>query len=122
MVSAQTFTFKRLLNTNEHGFGEGRSVETNLLCFYIPRKNPWNPKNKLVSYTLISVRRVLHCKLLCSYWKITFVRYTGCDDLLAYLTDGIRQVKCNGFFRRIPFQLGTLNNSNTSSNIVCFAN
>lgn len=34
MIPSLTFTFNNILDNNQHGFRKGRSVETNLLCFY----------------------------------------------------------------------------------------
>lgn len=34
MMPWLTFSFKNVINTTQHSFIKGRSVETNLLCFY----------------------------------------------------------------------------------------
>jgi hypothetical protein len=109
VTKALTFSFKTTLDNNQHGFRKGRSVETNLLCFY----------NFLVN----SMESGIQTDVICTDFSKAFdsvnhsvliaklKTYGITDQLLtwisSYLMNRFQQVKINGFLsNKIPVPSG----------------
>jgi hypothetical protein len=98
IVPSLAFSFKNIIDNNQHGFRKGRSVETNLLCFYnFLVSSMESGKQTDVIYTDFSKAfdSVNHSMLIAK------LRLYGISDPLitwlhSYLTDRSQQVKVNG--------------------------
>ncbi|KAL4152733.1 hypothetical protein QTP88_000566 [Uroleucon formosanum] len=109
VTKALSFSFKTILDNNQHGFRKGRSVETNLLCFYNFLVNSMESGIQTdVIYTDFSKAfdSVNHSVLIAK-----LKAYGLPDHLLSwissYLVNRVQQVKINGFLsNKLPVPSG----------------
>ena len=104
-----TFSFKTIFDNNQHGFRKGRSVETNLLCFYNFLVNSMESGIQTdVIYTDFSKAfdSVNHSVLIAKL-KIYGITDQLLTWLSSYLANRFQQVKINGFLsNKIPVPSG----------------
>lgn len=122
VTKALTFSFKTILDNNQHGFRKGRSVETNLLCFY----------NFLVSSMESGIQTdVIYTDFSKAFDSVNhsvltakLKTYAICDHLLtgisSYLVNRVQQVKINGFLsNKIPVPYGVPQGGAFITTVIC---